>query len=94
MLVDTGAQITLISETLAEELSLEHVQNAHIIGVTGTAQGWIGRLPKLRLGTKEVNNLNVMVGSLPGIHPHFLGMDVLERLKLSVGLRNLQQSRP
>jgi predicted aspartyl protease len=91
MLVDTGAQITLIDEDLAEELHLEHVQDALLSGVTGTAQGWIGRLPRLRLGTETVNDLYVMVGPLPG--RFLLGMDVIERLELSVGPRSLHRSK-
>jgi predicted aspartyl protease len=92
MLVDTGAQITLIDQSLAEELALEHINNAVLTGVTGSAVGWIGRLPLLRLGQAEVRDLEVMVGPMPG--RVLLGMDVLERLKLSVGPRSLQRVRP
>jgi predicted aspartyl protease len=91
MLVDTGAQITLIDETLAQELDLEHVQDALLGGVTGTARGWIGRLPTLRLGGEAVTDLHVMVGPLPG--RLLLGMDVLERLELSVSPRSLHRNR-
>lgn len=91
MLVDTGAQITLIDESLAEELSLEHVQDALLAGVTGVARGWIGRLPTLQVGAEEVRDLHVMVGPLPG--RLLLGMDVLGRLDLSVGPRTLERAR-
>jgi hypothetical protein len=91
MLVDTGAQITLVDEALAEELALEHVQDAILVGVTGAAQSWIGRLPALRVGAEEVRDLPVMVSSLSG--RLLLGMDVLERLNLSVGPRSLHQAR-
>ena len=89
MLVDTGAQISLIDEGLARDLDLEHVQDALLQGVTGASQGWIGRLSSLRLGAEEVRNLQIMVGPRPGLI--LLGMDVLERLKLSVGPRSLQR---
>ena len=89
MLVDTGAQISLIDEGLARDLDLEHVQDALLQGVTGASQGWIGRLSSLRLGSEEVRNLQIMVGPRPGLI--LLGMDVLERLKLSVGPRSLQR---
>src|SRR5262245_58639622 len=92
MLVDTGAQITLIDQSLAEELALEHIDNAVLTGVTGSAVGWIGRLPLLRVGQAEVRDLDVMVGPMPG--RLLLGMDVLERLNLSVGPRSLQRVRP
>lgn len=89
MLVDTGAQISLVDEGLAKELDLEHVQDALLQGVTGASQGWIGRLSSLRLGSEEVRDLQIMVGPRPGMV--LLGMDVLERLKLSVGARSLQR---
>lgn len=89
MLVDTGAQITLIDEELAEELALEHIQDALLSGVTGVAHGWIGRLPRLRLGNETVSDLPVMVAPLPG--RLLLGMDVLEHLQLSVGPRSLDR---
>ena len=89
MLVDTGAQISLIDEGLARDLDLEHVQDALLQGVTGASQGWIGRLSSLRLGSEEIRNLQIMVGPRPGLI--LLGMDVLEQLKLSVGPRSLQR---
>jgi len=91
MLVDTGAQMTLIDQTLAEELDLEHIDNALLTGVTGSTVGWIGRLPILRLGEQEVRDLHIMVAPLSG--RMLLGMDVLEQLELSVGPRSLYRIR-
>jgi predicted aspartyl protease len=90
MLVDTGAQITVLDEETARELNIEHVQDALLAGVTGTSRGWIGRLPSLRVGEEEVNDLHVMVGPMAG--RLLLGMDVLEQLGLSVGLRSLHRA--
>jgi hypothetical protein len=90
MLVDTGAQITVIDEGTAQDLEVEHVQDALLAGVTGTSRGWIGRLPALKIGEEEVNDLQVMVGPMPG--RLLLGMDVLEHLGLSVGLRSLHRA--
>lgn len=92
MLVDTGAQITVIDEETAQELDIEHVQDALLAGVTGVSRGWIGRLPLLRVGEDVVNDLHVMVGPMAG--RLLLGMDVLEQLRLSVGLRNLHRANP
>lgn len=90
MLVDTGAQITVIDEEMAQGLDIEHVQDALLAGVTGTSRGWIGRLPTLRIGEEEVSDLHVMIGPMAG--RLLLGMDVLEQLGLSVGLRSLQRA--
>jgi predicted aspartyl protease len=91
MLVDTGAQMTLIDQALAEELALEHIDSALLTGVTGSTVGWIGRLSTLRIGAQEVRDLHVMVAPIPG--RLLLGMDVLEWLELSVGPRSLQRVR-
>lgn len=90
MLVDTGAQITVIDEDTAQDLDVEHVQDALLAGVTGTSRGWIGRLTTLKIGEEEIQDLHVMVGPMPG--RLLLGMDVLEHLRLSVGLRSLHRA--
>jgi predicted aspartyl protease len=90
MLVDTGAQITVIDEDTAQGLDVEHVQDALLAGITGVSRGWIGRLPILKIGEEEVSDLRVMVGPMPG--RLLLGMDVLEQLNLSVGLRSLHRA--
>lgn len=82
MLVDTGAQMTLIDEATAGELGAEFIEEAGIVGVTGVTSGWIGQLRRVQLGDKEVRDWRVMVGPAPGVL--LLGMDVLERLELTV----------
>ena len=54
MLVDTGAQMTLIDEGLANELNVEHVEDVAIMGVTGTMPAWMGRLHSIELGDEEL----------------------------------------
>lgn len=88
MLVDTGAQISLVDEAVAGDLRLEFVSEAEILGVTGTAHGWIGRLRRLRLDDLELTSLRIMVGPQRGLN--LLGMDVLDRLELTVGADALE----
>ena len=88
MLVDTGAQMTMIDETTAGELGAEFVEEAGILGVGGVTAGWIGQLRRVRLGDKEVRDWHVMVGPVPGVM--LLGMDVLERLELTVARDHLE----
>jgi len=91
MLVDTGAQMTLIDEDLADELDVEHVRDAQIVGVSGAVPGWLGRLRSLRLGGEEIQGPHVMVGPRQGMH--LLGMDVLGALNLSIGPEALEKAR-
>ena len=87
MVVDTGAQMSMIDEDLAAELGVDFVEEAGIIGATGLAPAWIGRLRRVQLGDREIRDWSIMVGPLPGVV--LLGMDVLDRLKLSVGSNTL-----
>jgi len=87
MLVDTGAQMSMIDEELARELGLEFVSEAGIIGVTGTAQGWVGRVERLTLEGKELARWPILVGPSEGLA--LLGTDVLDHLELSVGVESL-----
>ncbi len=89
MLVDTGAQISLVDQQTARELNLEQIEEATLRGVNGVTKSWIGRLPALRVGEEEIKNLRVLVGPQPGLV--LLGMDVLDRLKLSVGPQSLHR---
>jgi hypothetical protein len=90
MLVDTGAQMSMVDEEVAEDLDLEYVRDIDIVGATGVASGWIGRLQRLKLGDREVPDLDLMVGPLPGLH--LIGTDVLDELKLTIGPEALHQS--
>lgn len=87
MLVDTGAQMSMIDEDLADDLGLEFVTEAGIVGVTGTAPGWVGRVQRLKLDGKELSDWPILVGPSQGLA--LLGTDVLDHLELSVGSKSL-----
>ena len=88
MIVDTGAQITMIDEDLAAALGVKFVQDAAIIGVTGASRGWMGRVRGIRLGDYQVLDWPVMVGPVPGLV--LLGADVIDYLHLTVGPDSLE----
>jgi predicted aspartyl protease len=88
MLVDTGAQMSMIDEDLADDLGLEFVTEAGIIGVTGTSPGWVGRVQRLKLEGKELSDWPILVGPSQGLA--LLGTDVLDHLELSVGSKSLE----
>jgi hypothetical protein len=83
MVVDTGAQFTMIDEDLADALGVRFVKEAGIVGVTGMSRGWVGRLRGLRVGDYHVLDWPVMVGPMSGLV--LLGSDVLDYLRLTVG---------
>jgi predicted aspartyl protease len=87
MLVDTGAQMSMIDEDLAGDLDLEFISEAGIVGVTGTAPGWVGRVQRLKLDGKELSDWPILVGPSRGLA--LLGTDVLDHLELSVGSKSL-----
>jgi predicted aspartyl protease len=91
MLVDTGSQLTMIDEELADDLDVEHVRDVQIVGVNGPAPAWVGRLRSLQLGDEELDEHEVMVGPLPGIR--LLGMDVLTAMNLTIGQKALERGR-
>jgi hypothetical protein len=91
MLIDTGAQISMIDQELADDLDVEHVQDVQIVGVSGVAPGWVGRLRSFQLGDEELSQLHVMVGPLSGMR--LLGMDVLSAMKLTIGQKALERGR-
>lgn len=91
MLVDTGAQMSMIDEELADDLDLEFVREVGIVGVSGVTPGWIGRLQRLKIGDEEVYDLDVMVGPLPGLR--LIGTDVLDKLELTIGPDRLHKTR-
>lgn len=88
MLVDTGAQMSMIDEELADALGVEFVSDAGIVGVTGTAPGWVGRIQRLKLDNRELSDWPILVGPTSGIA--LLGADVLDQLELSVGSTTLE----
>ncbi len=89
MIVDTGAQKTMIAPELADELGVRTRRDEMMAGATGVAAMSIVELELVRIGTEELHNVEVVVGSMPGLS--LLGMDVLSRLDLRVGRDTLDR---
>lgn len=87
MIVDTGAQITMIDEELASDLGARWISDELLAGVGGVTRGWRGQVSSLRIGTAELKDVQVIVGPMPGLR--LLGIDVLNQLHLSVGQNTL-----
>ncbi len=91
MLVDTGADKTVITPTVADQIGVSYRRDQVLKGVTGEGVGALVELPRLRVGSMELRDFEVIVG--PADAPNLLGMDVLNALDLSVGRDTLYRSR-
>jgi hypothetical protein len=92
MIVDTGAQKTMIAPELADQLGVRQLREEVVGGVTGVASMSIVELHAVRIGSEELRDVEVAVGPVPGLS--LLGMDVLGRLELRVGRDTLDRERP
>ena len=90
MIVDTGAQKTMIDRELAEQIGVLWMREELVGGVTGVGRGARVEIPALRIGSAELRDVDVIVGPARGLL--LLGMDVLDQLDLSVGRDSLYRS--
>jgi clan AA aspartic protease (TIGR02281 family) len=91
MIVDTGSEKTLIDRSVATGIGVRFIRDQVVRGVTGSGEGALVELPGLRIGSAELRDVDVVVG--PAGAPNLLGMDVLNRLNLSVGQDSLYRDR-
>lgn len=91
MIVDTGAERTVITPAVASTIGVNYKRDQLLRGVTGAAVGSLVELPWLRIGSMELRSVDVVVG--PSDAPNLLGMDVLDTLNLSVGPDRLYRGR-
>ncbi len=91
MLVDTGADKTVITPAVADQIGVSYRRDQVLKGVTGEGVGALVELPRLRVGSMELRDFEVIVG--PADAPNLLGMDVLNALDLSVGRDTLYRGR-
>lgn len=84
LIIDTGATNTVISNRLANLLTLQSVGRAFVHTVGGPVQVAVARLGSLKVGAAEINNLPVLVHDFsqdPSIEG-LLGMDFLGRYQI------------
>ena len=72
-LVDTGAEISVLTTATAERVGVEGLQQGKVWGLSGTARVGFGTLPWLQLGEMKVSDVAVAVG-VPGMQDKLLGM--------------------
>ncbi len=89
LLVDTGAQRTVIDTTVSKIIGLKvDSESVEGIGVTGKERYFSAKV-NLEIGSISFLDQNVLVGSLPGICSRYeisgiLGADVLQLLYLKI----------
>ena len=74
-LVDTGADISVLSQATADRIGLDDLQQGEVWGLSGTARVGFGSLPSLTLGSMKVYDISVAVG-VPGFSDKMFGMPV------------------
>ncbi|MET0372532.1 MAG: retroviral-like aspartic protease family protein [Sphingobium sp.] len=87
--VDTGAQRTVISRALADELALTRGAMVTVLSMTGTSQADTVALPRLGFGQGTVDNIEAPV--LEGQHlgaAGLLGLDGLQSKRLLLDFRS------
>lgn len=87
-IIDTGAQRTVISSTLADRLSLTRGKAVTVLGMTGPAQADTVALPQLGYGRSKVDDITAPV--LEGEHlgaAGLLGLDGLQSKRLLLDFR-------
>ncbi len=91
MLVDTGAERTVITPAVASAIGVNYKRDQLLRGITGATVGSLVELQWLRIGSMELRSVDVVVG--PSDAFNLLGMDVLDTLNLSVGRDRLYRGR-
>lgn len=81
-LVDTGATLVSVPESLADRLGLPREAPIRLLTAAGPVQGWSTRLDEVRLG--EIVKRDVAAAINPGRHDSvLLGMSFLRHLELT-----------
>ena len=81
-LVDTGASLVSVPESLADRLGLERQAPIRLETAAGTVQGWMTRLDEVRLG--DIVQHDVRAAINPGRHEAvLLGMSFLRDLEMT-----------
>lgn len=95
MVLDTGAQNTLISENAARGMRLRRTGQGSVIhGIGGSQQGWVGVARELGFAGARLRDVPLRVANLQMVRPHgqspdgMLGADVLNHFDLDLDLPN------
>lgn len=96
LILDTGAEISVISEEMAAKIKPEIVQTITVSGVTGTAQRPMVKVPVVEVAGFKVRNLHAVVNDMPKSKASgLLGVDFLNhflmRLDTEAGKLHLER---
>lgn len=87
-LVDTGARLTVISQTFAQEMKLDitsPIRQVQIASAHRVDQSPVVRLSSLQVGDKRINDLDVLIIALPSALrvDGLLGVNFLEKFRVT-----------
>jgi predicted aspartyl protease len=92
LVVDTGASMTIISPAVARAAGVnQEGARAKATGATGNLDARVARLKSLKLGTNELNGINVAIMSLATLNRAtrlrlggIIGYNVLKRFQITI----------
>lgn len=86
LVLDTGAEHTMISSRLAKELNLPRVREVKIHTAGGTVDSYTVILPAVSVKQFTVRDLEVTVNDIPELLPAegLLGVDFMHKFKMSL----------
>lgn len=99
MVLDTGAEISMISEKLAEKIGAKRGANVMMGTASGVVQRPLAEVPETSVAGFKVHGLRMVVNDLPGNHKAegLLGVDFLNhfriRLDTESGVLHLEKKR-
>lgn len=94
LLVDTGAEVTMISKELAQQLGLD-MDNAAILqlqSVSGAFPAPLTKVKSITVGGATVRDVEVIVHDMPGNHKGLLGMSFLDNFHVSISTEKKEMS--
>jgi len=99
LVLDTGAEHTVISEQAAKSLGLKRSGSTSVIhGIGGTQTSWVGMAARFDFGGTRLRNFPIRVADIQLARPHgdppdgLLGADVLSGFDIDLDLPNSRMS--
>lgn len=92
MVIDTGSSHTVITPDLLEKIEIYYENGDPIYeayGIGGSIPFYTKTVNKIQLGTLELSDIEIDVGTLPKSHSGLLGLDILKTYDFIIDMGKL-----